>query len=334
VSLAHVLRRRFAQWALRGRSPESAPIRLTQHRIYVLPTRAGLASAAALPVFLVASLNYNLGLGYALSFMLAGLGIVCIYHSFRNLFGLCIAPGHADPVFAGEMAHFHLRLTGSSNAPSWAIRFVPAWPDEGTAQAIVDIPLRAETLVRLGIPAPTRGLLRLPRLHIETVWPLGLIRAWSLCAPDMVCVVYPLPAAHAPRLPWSGERWGAPHEGASNNGDDFSGLRRQQPGDSPRHIDWKAAARRNPESPLLTKQFSGAHPEELRLDWQLLPAGMGLEQGIACMARWVLDAHAQGCAWSLHLPDQHIPGHQGSAHVHACLKALALYAPPGQEKPR
>lgn len=92
------------------RPPEAAPIVLTQRRVYVLPTRAGLAYAAALGVILLGAMNYNLSLGHALVFLLAGLGIVTILHTFRNLALISIRPGRCDPVFAGGMAQFDLVL--------------------------------------------------------------------------------------------------------------------------------------------------------------------------------------------------------------------------------
>ena len=43
---------------------------LTQRRVFVLPTRQGLAYAVSLLVMLVGAINYNLSLGYALVFLL------------------------------------------------------------------------------------------------------------------------------------------------------------------------------------------------------------------------------------------------------------------------
>ena len=50
--------------------------------------------------------------------------------------------------------------------------------------------------------------------------------------------------------------------------DDFAGLRKYQPGDSLRHVAWKAVAR---GQAVMTKQFSGLAAGELWLDWDSLP---------------------------------------------------------------
>ena len=66
------LKRRLFRW----RSDGTAPLRLAQRRIFILPTRAGLLFAAALLAMLTGAINYNLALGHALVFLLAGLALV------------------------------------------------------------------------------------------------------------------------------------------------------------------------------------------------------------------------------------------------------------------
>ena len=67
------------------RQPESGTIFLAQRRVYILPTRQGLMFGLALVLMLIGSINYNLSLGFVLTFLLAGMGIVAILHSFRNI---------------------------------------------------------------------------------------------------------------------------------------------------------------------------------------------------------------------------------------------------------
>jgi len=74
---------------------------LSQRRVYILPTRHGLTFGLAVILMLIGSINYNLSLGYVLTFLLAGLGIVSILHTFRNLAHLYVSAGRVAPVFAG-----------------------------------------------------------------------------------------------------------------------------------------------------------------------------------------------------------------------------------------
>jgi len=320
MKLAATLRERFATWALRTRAPEATPIVLAQRRVYVLPTRGGLLFAAALLVMLLGAINYNLSLGHALVFLLAGLGIVAIFHTFRNLVGISISTGRAEPVFVGETAHFALILHNPRDEERRLLRLSLAEGGEDT----VDLLAAVEAEARLGLPATKRGWLALPRVSIETTYPIGLIRAWSYAAPAMHCLVYPQPAATAIPLPASAGDSGSRMQD-SRGSEDFAGLRNHQPADSPRHVAWKAAARQDAAAPLLTKQFSGAGSEDLWLDWDATPATLDAEARLSLLARWVLDAATDGYAWGLRLPGTILP--PARDHLHASLKALALYEP-------
>lgn len=317
---ASLLRERFITWALRVRPPEPTPIVLGQRRIYVLPTRAGLAYAMCLLVMLLGAINYTLSLGYALTFLLVGLGVVAILHAFANLLGLNITLGRIEPTFAKATAVFQLILHNNRDEERSVIRLsLPGQPP-----VAVDVPPRDGIIARLPLPAPRRGWLTMPRVTIETTHPLGLIRAWSYCAPDLRCLVYPEPAASAPPLPYDDGDAGG-RIASSRGSDDFSGLRGYQAADPPRHVAWKIAARRGAESPLLTKQFAGSSAAAIWLDWNHLPAGIDGEERLSILTRWVLDAERQNLAWGLRLPEKVLPVARGSHHLHACLRALALH---------
>src|SRR5262249_30657390 len=75
---------------------DSGSITLTQHRIYILPTRAGVLFGLTVVVMLLGCVNYNLGLGYVLTFLMSGIGIVSILHTFRNLVRLQLKPGRPE----------------------------------------------------------------------------------------------------------------------------------------------------------------------------------------------------------------------------------------------
>lgn len=307
----------FKRWLFRLYGPEPSPIVLTQRRVYVLPTRPGLAYAAALGLMLIGAINYNLSLGYALIFLLAGLGLVTLLHTFRNLVRIEISPGRVEPVFAGDVAHFGLQLHNRRRPGRFAIRLNLAGGEAVTA----DLAPEATTAVNLPLPAHRRGWLRPGRVTLETRYPLCLVRAWSYVEPDLRCLVYPRPEASPPPLPLTA----AGESGTARSGrgsEDFAGLRTHQPADSPRHVAWKAVAR---EQPLLTKQFSGAGTVQVWLDWDILPPDLGIEARLSRLTRWLLDAHAQGLAYGLRLPGREIPLGQGERQLQDCLEALALY---------
>lgn len=324
-AVRRTLHERFVAWALRIRPPEPTPVILSQRRVYVLPSRAGLLYAVSLLVMLVGAINYNLSLGYALVFLLAGLGVTTILHTFRNLAGVAITVGATTPVHAGDTARFPLILHNPNVRARHLLRL--SLPDQAAMHC--EVPALGNARVLLPLPAVRRGWLAMPRATIETVWPLGLVRTWSYAAPGLECLVYPTPAHTVPPLSTFGDLQGG--RLPSDSGDeDFAGLRRHQPSDPPHHIAWKTAARLGPDASLQTKQFAGTAAQALWLDWHVLPTGMDVETRLSVLARWVLDAEAAGLSWGLRLPDSEISQARGPDHAHACLKALALHGQPAR----
>lgn len=299
------------------RLPEPGTVFLAQKRVYILPTRAGVAFGVALAVMLIGSINYNLSLGYILTFLLGSMALVAILHTFRNLVHLHITPGRVEPVFAGETAWFELFVENRAGYERCSI----ALRHDGRAARCDIAPARGATV---GVPAaaPKRGWLLPGRITIDTRFPVGLFRAWSYVRPDMHCLVYPKPDESPMPLPepagGSGEK-----RVAGGGSDDFAGLRAYQTGDSPRHIHWKAAAR---GQELQTKVFSGRAAAELWLDWDALPAELGTEARLSRLTRWVLAADADALRYGLRLPGMTLAPDAGEAHRLACLRELALYA--------
>jgi uncharacterized protein (DUF58 family) len=298
------------------REPEPGTIFLRQNRVYILPTRPGLAFGLALAVMLVGSINYNLSLGYILTFLLASMGMVAILHTFRNLVHLHITPGRVQAVFAGEVAWFELFV---ENRARYDRCSVALW-HQGKATHC-DVASARGTTVSVPVPSAKRGWLTPGRITMDTRFPIGLLRAWSYIQPDTRCLVYPRPDDGLLPLPepsgGSGEK-----RVASSGSDDFAGLRAYQASDSPRHIHWKAAAR---EQGLQTKVFSGRAAAELWLDWNELPANLDLESKLSRLTRWVLSADKDGLRYGLRLPGLEIAPDTGESHRLACLRELALY---------
>jgi uncharacterized protein (DUF58 family) len=309
---------RLANWLYGFKPPERGTVTLVHRRVYILPTRLGWMYCATLAVLLVGSINYALSLGFALTFMLAGLALVGMVHTARNLVGVAVSVGRITPVFAGDTVHFRLHLDGRGprDRPAILARHLGSG-----AQTVVDIPGRASVEVLLGAPALRRGWQRPGRLMFETRFPLGLFRAWSYVEPEAIGLVYPRPQRSPLPAPIPDARPGSSHASLAG-AEDFSGLRAYQPADSPKHVAWKALARTRH---MLTKQFSGEAAAELWLDWELLPRAMGLEQRLSRLAGWVIEAERYGLRYGLRLPGMQIAPERSEAHRSAVLRALALY---------
>lgn len=313
---------RFKQYLFRWHSDGTGPTCLGQRRIFIIPSRGGLLFAVALVVMLLGAINYNLALGYALVFLLAGLGISGMIHTFRNLFGLTITPGRGEPVFAGQTVYFPLLLDNDRNSPRLALELAA---DLQLPVAEASIEAQSATWVRIPIRADQRGRLVLPRVRLSTRYPLGLFTAWAYLQPDMQCWVYPHPVV-APMPAESPTHQGSMLHGQGGQ-EDFAGLRSRQPPDSLRHVAWKASARTDVDSPLLVKEFAGGAQGELIIDWQLTDPALADEVRIGVLTYWVLTAETAGNVYGLRLPNLQLPPASGELHSRQCLEALAVFQP-------
>jgi uncharacterized protein (DUF58 family) len=188
----------------------------------------------------------------------------------------------------------------------------------GRSQSLFELSPGGEAEVVLEMPTTRRGWFEVGRVRLSTLWPLGLARAWSWLRPEERLLVYAMPDPGAPPLPESLGDGDSPRTRA--HGEQPHHLREYRPGDMPRQIAWKASARFDK---LLVREYESAVARDLLLDWQSV-AGLGYEQKISRLTRWVLEAERSGSRYAMTLPGQRIPPGRGPEHRHACLRALAL----------
>ncbi|MEJ2610452.1 MAG: DUF58 domain-containing protein [Candidatus Thiodiazotropha sp.] len=284
--------------------------------IYILPTKQGLLLAMVIILMLVGSINYGSNLGHLVTFLLAGIWLINILHTWRNLLGLKLQPLRVASVFACESADFTLTLIN----PSTLDRFGLSLKHKKRAGDCVDISGNEQLTVHLPLPTHRRGEFLLPEVTLHTTYPLGLFHAWSYAQLDLICLVYPKPAEQG-EPPFDTSYTSSDMGDRGVGTDDFIGLRNFRSGDSPKHINWKAYAK---QQGLLSKQFGGDRHVEVRLDWDLI-VEQEPERRLSLLCRYVIQQEELGHAYSLHIPGTSIPSGLGSAHMQRCLTALARY---------
>jgi uncharacterized protein (DUF58 family) len=336
--------RRTRAWIRRRQGDDADPVELRRQRIYILPTRLGLAYGAMLFSMLLGGMNYNNNLGLALTFLLVSLGLVAMHHAHGTLAGLRVRLLEAVPGFAGDEVRFRLQLEHSSSVARPALDVsvtrsgafperVSAFPSErkGTGagdgvdaarpdSVTVDLPPLGQAEAVLALPAPRRGRIALDRFIVSTSHPFGLFRAWAVIHPRYAAIAWPQAAPRALAPPRTATDTGGAQSGAVGE-EDFAGLRPFQAGDSLRRVAWKAYAR---GQGLHTKLYAGTDVVSHVFDFDSLE-GLGTEARLAQLCRWVLDAHERGEAFALRLPGTRIDTNVGLAHRERCLNALALF---------
>ncbi|MFO7592530.1 MAG: DUF58 domain-containing protein [Pseudomonadota bacterium] len=308
--------RAFWHRLFRHDRPEHGPVTLGRRRVYIIPTRSGVIFALVLLAMLIGAINYQNSLAFALTFLLTGLAVVSMIHAVRNLYGLQLHGGQPRPVFAGASARFPLNLDNRGGPARYALKVMM----DDHPPITLDLSQDGGQWIELPRHAPHRGYLGAGRITLYTRYPLGLFHAWSYVTLSMRCLVYPRPD----------DSRGLPHETQQEYGsvgdqgrgsDDFTSLRTYHPGDSLRHVHWKALAR---EQGLMTKEFGGGITEELWLEWERL-GNLGHEARLSRLCRQVLEADRLGLAYGLRLPGIELPIGHGDSHRRRCLETLALF---------
>ncbi|MBP6375867.1 MAG: DUF58 domain-containing protein, partial [Giesbergeria sp.] len=170
------LRRRITDW-WQSRLPRLDSLPLTQRNVYILPTGAGWMLALTLLILLIASINFQLNLGYLLTFLLAGSAVVAMHISHATLSGLHLHLKPPEPQFLGHSNLLEVQLTSQRHSPRFGIGVAV----HGSGQwAFIDVPAQGSASVQVAFMAPRRGLHPVPLLTVETRFPLGTFRVWAL----------------------------------------------------------------------------------------------------------------------------------------------------------
>lgn len=285
-------------------------------------TGPGFTLLMILLAMLIASVNYGNNMAYILCFLLSSLMMVTFLYTRNNLKGLDISNVLSQPVFAGDTLEFTFELHNRTRGRRTAVYVVVhgEQADDGISGPFSVEPL-SRTTGKISIIASRRGRFILYRIILSTFYPLGLFRVEQHIRVNKVYLVYPRPVGTR-QWPETEIHEDEAAEGFyARGGDDFVGVRPYRPGESMHRVDWKAVARGRP---LMIKDFSGGGSNQLWFDWNQLQ-GMGMEQRLSQLARWVLEAEQEGKEFGLRLPGDKVNLDSSPGHTTKCLERLAVF---------
>jgi len=249
--------------------------------------------------------------------MTGSLGVMSYVYARANLRGLEVRVG-TEPVQRPGMGEvLPVELRAASGHPPCGVEVLLM----GAAKAtfVEQIPQGESVRLHLRLPPGNVPL----KLLLRSAYPLGLLQAQRVVEVELIRRAIPPASGHLPlpevKLQEAGtEGRSGRLSKLSREGDDFAGVREWQPGDSPRHIDWRAVARGRP---LMVKTWASGGSAALHMDWETLPLPEPERAGQ--LVRWIQMAEQQGLSYSLNLPDEKIAVGQGESHARRCLQALA-----------
>lgn len=297
---------------------------VNRRRIYIIPTRFGVALALLLVAMLIAGLNYNSNLGLAFGFLMVSLALVAMHHCHRNILNLGVdAIGEAD-AFAGGFASFEILLRNAARIDRHDIEVrmeaSAGGAHGGVASVLVSVPARGSRHATVSLPVARRGVIRVERFELRTRYPFGWFRAWTYVQRPLTAFVAPRPGGDR-ALPSASASRGAAAQSDMRGEEEFAGLRAYEAGVPLKHMAWKVLARGGEPA---VQSYAGLAAEPEWLDWATL-APLGPEARLSQLCRWVLSGDAARRTYGLRIPGTELAPSQGAGHRTACLRALARY---------
>jgi len=293
------------------------------------PTALWLIFGPVLGCMWLAAVNYSNNLVYAILYLIGALSFISIFHTWRNLASLRVEHIRIQPAFAGEEVRMEIYLRNPSKHTIYGLFFARLGDEAGLARRPTPLRIPGGGGVRIEagdscsaevvFPSERRGMYRFESLLVRTSYPFGLFWVSFRVPVDVEYYIYPQARGNAdwPGLHPSGEQ-GSP--ASLKPGDDFSGVRAYMPGESLRHVDWKAFARGRP---LAVKQFTGGSGHELWLDAAEMTR-LPLEARLSQLALWIVNAEKEEIPYALKLGRTTLPLGLGAAHSRRALEALAV----------
>ncbi len=282
---------------------------LAQRDVLVFFNREGYLYLLLLIITFIAGINYGNNLVLALCFLFASLLVLSFYLAFQQLYRLtlsCEAPqlgqvGHVLPIKFNfkpqhQQLHLHLRCEYKGQLKKITVLKSPLVVEFDT------IPLQ-------------RGRYDMSRLFFCSVYPFGIIRAWSFVYPQHE--VWIAPQAIEVDLSPYGFRSNQPQ--FQHGIEDFSHLREFQSGDALNRIAWQQYAKGRG---FLVKQFE--QHQQQQLDFAYADMSMPLHEGKLGQLMYLVEQAAlTQSGFSLSLPSQSLAFGQGEQHVKQAKLMLA-----------
>jgi hypothetical protein len=327
-----MLKRLTAWWADKQSSwmhqrIAAGPHLLGKRSVFILPTRQGFYLAFFLLAMLLACINYNLSLGYMLTFFVFAVGMGAMHRTHQNLLGTRIEALPAAPVFAGEPVALPIKLDNPSRLIKHAITVAPRGEPSRAVHA--SLPSQGSDTPGLTLAPLPRGIHRLPALEISSSYPLGLWRAWSYAFSLGTVTVYPEAKSPLPQLlalPQHSAQAAMPVNNIRDNqGDAVSHLESVTVATA-RAIHWPALAKGQLAQRLLDNDTPLSQGVMLALAGCTVT---GTEAQLSQLCFAIQHCAANGVPFVLHVQGMRYPASgQASleaAHIEQCLHALAAY---------
>ena len=289
-------------------------------KIFILPTREGLAFLVVGVVLFVISLAYTHNLAFSAASIFMSVIMISAFFTNNNLSMLEVKNVQA---FGGESGKAELKVAIFNKSRHQ--RFCLECSLAGFSSLPITLEPREWGTVAIRLKG-TRGRYQYGRITLFTRFPFGLFRAWRNYRLSGAVLIYPEFKGKLP-LPvfrGGGQRGDRPFSvGRESGSEEFFGHRKHNEADSLYRVDWKAYAR---ERGLWNKVFEDPSSPGFSFDYEDIPL-KDREEKLSQMAKWIEQAEAMGASYKIHLDGAEIAGKwgRGKKYFSDCMEALSLW---------
>lgn len=301
--------------------------RLTRsHQTYIMPTGHGVVFLIGIVFMVLVGATYSNNLIYLLAFFLFAAFVVSMVQTHHNIAKLSVEVISVEDAYNGGWAQLDLKLHHSQKAyrQNVAILFPDLeWAERATGQLEFLSP-KGQARVSLSIKAKKRGRHSLPRIRLETKFPLGLFKSWRMLPLNGEAFVYPQAIGQknlsSCRVSFGAQK-GESAKASRGEEADFHEHKAYQLGESSRRVDWKLYARKRLK---MIKSFEGRQEASFRFVYNE-SLGVDTEARLSQLSTWIEEARSKKLMFELWLPNKKIEMASGAQHARMSLRELAQF---------
>lgn len=279
---------------------------LSQRDVLVFIYQQGYLYLVLIFITFIAGVNYanNLILGFC--FLISAVLCISFYLTFKQLHGLSIEL-LTDEV--GQVGH-DLNLHFYFQQPVAQSRYLYIQAGEQLYKVLVN---QSRQKFSLSFYAEQRGKFVYPAIQIYSVYPFGLVRAWTYLYHQRLAWV-------APKAQYSTTENKQHLPSFEPEMDEFRELRSYQEGESLQAVSWKQVARGQGLYIKVFEQYQNQHSIEIHYAHMPSPSH---EEKLEWMMGLIEQCEQQQLAYSLHLPHAELTSGYGAEQMQQAKLLLA-----------
>lgn len=293
---------------------------------YIFPSGFGFAFGVLSFILLVMAIGYGNNILYFFVFLLVSMGVTTSWLTNKNIELVKVTDVRAVNIFCDEINPISLQVSNPSAKQSlWDIEFKIEYPaktaqDKLSPETLV-AEVQKEAWVSIQWVPGRRGLVRSPRIIMQSRFPFKLFRSWKYYHANHEILVYPKRAGKENLLGLIGHQSNKDEMSKADNEGLFRDYREFQTADSPARIDWKRSIKHRTH---LVKNYEKSGERKILIDWEMTDTQDTIEDRISQLALWVDICNQKKESYSLKIKSFQTEYYSSANHYKNCMEKLAL----------